>query len=274
VVSRRARRVVVAGGHGFVGRATCARLRDDGFDVRATGRDDTIAAIAAGCDAIVWAAGRKHGGDAENVADHVEAPRAALAAAAPETRFVYLSSGEIYGVQDVPFAEAAPRLGTSSYARAKIAGEDALASHPIAFVLRPSVIFGPDQTGPMFVPTMIAAAVASRRIALTPGQQTRDFVFVDDVAGAIARCLADDAPPGTYNVGSGVETKIADLAYAICEMADAPGELIDLGAVPYRDDEQMRYVLDVTRADRVFGWRATTPLREAIARCILAAGCR
>jgi nucleoside-diphosphate-sugar epimerase len=264
-------RVIVAGGRGFVGRATCARLADDGHDVRATGRDDTLAAVATGCDALVWAAGEKHADDARNHADHVAAPLAAIAASGGSPRVVYLSSGEIYGAQDVPFVEDAPRLGRSSYARAKIAAEDALLARGSTFVLRPSVIIGPRQTGPMFVPSIVAAAVAGRRIAMTRGEQTRDLVFVDDVAGAIARCLADRAPPpGVYNIGSGVEIRLVDLALQICDIADAPGQLLDIGSLPYRPDEQMRYVLDVTRAADRLGWRATTPLAEALARCIIA----
>lgn len=261
-------RIVVAGGDGFIGRVTVARLRAAGHDVRATGRGDTVDAVAAGCDALVWAAGARTLDEARDRADHLVAPLAAIAAAPRPPRVIYLSSGEVYGAQAVPFAEDAPLLGTSTYARAKIAGETAVrAAVPEAFVLRPAIVVGPAQTGGMFVPAALAALRARLPLVMTPGEQTRDLVLVDDVAEIIARCLAQAAPPGTYNVGSGVEVRMRDLAEQLADALGAPRSLIHAGALPYRAGEQMRYALDPTRAHAALGWRAT-PLAHTIARLI------
>lgn len=265
--ARPARRVLVAGGRGFIGAAAVRALTAAGHDVGVLEHDDDPAAVgAAGWDALVWAAGARRATLDENRADHVTAPLAAVAATAGLTRVVYLSSGETYGAQDVPFREDAPLLGTSPYARAKIEGEQALtaACAPRALaltILRPAVVHGPGQRGPMFIPSLLAALAAGARFPMTAGAQTRDLVHVDDVARAIVLALA--GPPGTYNIASGVEVTLRDLALALASHHGRP-DLLDVGALPYRPAEQMRYLLDPTRAAQALGWRCTrTALTDA-----------
>ena len=121
--------------------------------------------------------------------------------------FATYMTGEVYGAQAVPFLEDAPLLGTTTYARAKIAGEAAVREAvPEAFVLRPAIVVGPTQTGAMFVPAAVTALRARTPLRMTPGEQTRDHVLVDDVADAIARCLAPAAPPGNGTSGSAIPT--------------------------------------------------------------------
>jgi nucleoside-diphosphate-sugar epimerase len=78
-------------------------------------------------------------------------------------------------------------------------------------------------------------------------------------------------PPGTYNVASGAEHTMRALAELIAARIgpDAPA-LLDVGALPYRANEQMRYVLDATRAARVLGWRAAIPLAAGLDEVIAA----
>jgi len=216
----------------------------------------------------VWAAGARYLDEARDREAHVDAPLAAIMASTRPPRVIFLSSGEVYGAQAVPFGEHAPLLGPSTYARAKIAGEAAVgAAVPEAFVLRPSIVVGPTQTGAMFVPAALTALRARTPLVMTPGEQTRDLVLVDDVADAIARCLAPVAPPGTYNVSSGVEVRMRDLAEQLADALGAPRSLIHAGALPYREGEQMRYALDPARIQAALGWRPT-PLATTIARLI------
>jgi nucleoside-diphosphate-sugar epimerase len=249
-------KVAVAGGRGFIGAAACRALEAAGADVIAFGREGVPAATA---DALVWAAG----GRADDAAVHVAAPVAAAHALGAQT-IVYVSSGEVYGDAPVPFTEDGPIAPRTAYAIAKRDGERAIAAAAArAFVLRPGVVYGPDQPPRMLIPIVLAALRADRRVPLTPGDQTRDFIYVDDLASLVVRCLAADAPPGTYNAGTGREVTVRE---ACTILAGDRAALLDFGAQPYRADEQMRYALDPTRTAAQLGWRAQTSLEDGLAR--------
>jgi nucleoside-diphosphate-sugar epimerase len=257
------RKVLVAGGRGFIGARAVAALTAAGHDAGVLEHDDDVATVcAAGWDALVWSAGGRRATVEENRVEHVDAPLAALALLPHATRVVYLSSGETYGAQDVPFVEDTPLLGTSPYALAKIEGERALtaacASRSISLsILRPSVVYGPGQRGPMFVPSLVHALTHNERFAMTAGEQTRDLIHVDDVAAAIVAALA--GPPGTYNVSTGTEITMRALALELATLTSTT-HLLDIGALPYRPNEQMRYVLSPARAASRLGWHSRTPL--------------
>ncbi len=269
-------RVLVAGGRGFIGTATLRALAAAGHQPGVLEHEDDAAVVGgAGWDALVWAAGSRRATAQDNRAEHVTAPLAALAATGGLARLVYLSSGETYGIQAVPFREATPQLGTSSYAHAKIAGERALAvacaARGVALtVLRPSVAYGPGQRGPMFVPSLVQALVTGARFPMTAGEQTRDLIHVDDVARAIIAALV--GRPGTYNIGSGTEVTMRWLAADLA--ARFGGDLhsrLDIGALPYRPDEQLRYLLDSTLAAAALGWRPEIALASGLDQVVAAA---
>ncbi|HUQ08654.1 MAG TPA: NAD(P)-dependent oxidoreductase [Kofleriaceae bacterium] len=252
-------RVLVAGGRGFIGARAVSALATAGHDAGVLEHDDVVATVcAAGWDALVWCAGARRATALENRVEHVDAPLAALALLPRATRVVYLSSGETYGAQDVPFVEDAPLLGTSPYALAKIEGERALSAACAArsvslSILRPSVVYGPGQRGAMFVPSLVHALTHGERFAMTAGEQTRDLVHVDDVARAIA--LALTGPAGTYNISSGTEITMRALATELATRTSTT-HLLDIGALPYRPNEQMRYLLSPARAAASLGWTA------------------
>jgi len=273
-------RVLVAGGHGFIGRRGTAAVAAAGHDAIAAGRAELDGAAAAGADALVWAAGGRVADYDVAVEAQARTPVRALASSGART-VVYLSSGEVYGIQDVPFGEDAPLLAVTPYARAKVAGEAAVAEACAAagarlFVLRPAVVYGPGQGGPMLVPALTAALVAGRRFPMTPGAQTRDLVHVDDIARLIARCLDADAAPGTYNAASGVEIAVLDVVDRVAAAVAARTgvevrALVEPGAIPYRAGDQMRYALDPTRARAQLGWTAAIDLDTGLAGTVAAA---
>ncbi len=257
-----------------------ALLQGRGHDVVASGRGDTDVTAHTGFDAVVWSAGARVN-DLESGLDvHARLP-ARILESSGASRFVYLSSGEAYGLIDVPFREDTPLRGSSPYARAKIAGEQAVTEAALNFgaaamIVRPGVVFGPGQKGQMLVPALLGALVARRRFPMTRGDQTRDIIFVDDLARLVVRCLDDDAPAGVYNAGRGIEVPVIDV---VCRVVDEASRvlgvdlmpLLDAGGIPYRDGEQMRHVLDVSRAKDKLGWTAEIdPLEEGVPRTVQA----
>jgi len=266
-------RIVVAGGRGFIGTHVVEKLAGAGHRVIAAGPGEVDAAVARQrTDAVVWAAGHRADDPDLMHRQHVADPLAALCAGAMQ-RFVYLSTGEIYGRSTVPFCVGNEAPGSHPYPQAKARGESELARMAAArgtalTVLRLSLVYGPGQTGAMFLPTLIAHVRDRQPVALTAGEQTRDYVYVTDVARAVALALHPDAAPGIYNVGSGVESRLRDVGSAVITALDGDPALLRWGARPYRRDEQMRYVFDTAATRVALGFEATVSLADGIRRMV------
>lgn len=187
-------------------------------------------------------------------------------------RFVYCGSCFEYGGA-VRAREERPPAPTSEYGASKAAGW--LLAHafgrrsgvPVAS-LRPFTVFGPLEGARRLVPHVITRAMDGIDLELTAGDQTRDFVFVDDAVEAfLAAATVDGAGGGTFNVCSGKETSVRDVVEIVLELTQSNADPL-WGAVPYRPDEMWRLSGDPTLAHDVLGWTATTPLREGLRRTI------
>jgi uncharacterized protein YbjT (DUF2867 family) len=212
------RRITVFGGSGFIGRYVVERLADTGAIVVVAVRDpegaknlrvfgnvsqvtpvgcnirdaDSVRAAAAGSDTVVNLCGiLAETGRQTFQAVHVDgaANIARAAAAAGATRLIHVSA---IGASD---------SARSGYARSKAAGERAVReAFPTATILRPSVVFGPEDG---FFNLFAGIARLSPALPLFGGGTTRfQPVYVCDVAAAIANALADPATTGrTYELG-------------------------------------------------------------------------
>jgi nucleoside-diphosphate-sugar epimerase len=270
-------KILIAGGRGFIGSATAARLRELGHEVVQTGRADTASTVSAaaasgGFDALVWGAGGRPISLEQCVADHAHAAVRTARSLPGLKKVVYLSSAEVYGLQDVPFREDMPLLGASPLGQAKIAGEHGIvgaAPDARVTILRPCWVYGAGLAPSTFLPTLVASLAARRRYPMTPGMQTRDLIYIDDMVRAIVRALDDDAPAGVFNIGTGRETPILDMALLIAErVRDTAALLLDVGARPYREGEAFRVAIDVGRANDVLGFTATTTLEDGLTRMV------
>jgi UDP-glucose 4-epimerase len=254
-------RVAVGGGGGFIGRAVVGALAAAGHEAIAFGREGLGEAV----DALVWAGGQR-GGDAAALAiAHVDAAIAAVRAGRP-ARVVYLSSAEVYGRGAVPFREDAAPAPPSAYARAKLEGEARLGGEVASLVvLRPGVVYGPGQGPGMLLPSALAELAAGRPFSVTgDGAQTRDFLYVDDLAALIARALAPDAPAGLYNAGTGREVAVRDALAMLCARLGVDARLVRVGERPEREGDIRRYALDASRAAARLGWRAKVTLEDGL----------
>jgi GDP-L-fucose synthase len=98
-----------------------------------------------------------------------------------------------------------------------------------------------------------------------PGKATREFLYVDDCAEGILLAAEKYDGSDPVNLGSGFEISIRDLAERIAALAGFKGRLRWDASKP---DGQPRRCLDVTRADRLFGFRARTTFDEGLARTL------
>jgi UDP-glucose 4-epimerase len=134
--------------------------------------------------------------------------------------------------------------------------------------LRPFTMYGPLEPPGRLVPSVVRQALAGHSIDLTPGDQARDFVYVEDVADAfIAAATTDAAVGGTFNVCTGTAVTVRDIVQRVLA-ATGSASTARFGALSYRTTELPMLSGDTSRAAQILGWRARTSLDEGLDRTI------
>jgi UDP-glucose 4-epimerase len=242
-------------------------------DVRTPFETDAELVFHLAAQADVGTSMERPGFDAEvNVVGTVNALEAARAAGA---HLVFASTGgAIYGDVDAPAPEDAPLRPVSAYGLAKRSAEVYVDGWNRIFgtghvVLRFANVYGPRQSsaleGGVIAIFLERLASGAPTAIFGDGTITRDFVHVDDVVRSVL--LAGEHRGGVYNVGTGVETSIAEL-HGICERAvgvSAPPRFD-----PPRPGDAQRSVLDPSRAARELGFTASIGLADGIAGTVSA----
>jgi UDP-glucose 4-epimerase len=193
-----------------------------------------------------------------------------LEAARPVGAQLVFSStgGAIYGERTTPASEDTPREPLAPYGTSKLCGEEYLATYNRLYAtnhvaLRFGNVYGPRQD-PHGEAGVVAIFFGLLRGGGTPrifgdGTQTRDYVFVGDVAHATLAAVGHDG--GVFNIGTGVETSVIDLFTACRAVAGVDVEPTHAAA---RAGELQRSVLDPGLAAGVLGWRPETSLEEGL----------
>jgi UDP-glucose 4-epimerase len=181
------------------------------------------------------------------------------------------TGGAIYGEgvgreDELPFAESARCEPDSVYGQSKLAAEGYVGlwrrmKGIDATVVRLGNVYGPRQD-----PALEAGVVAifcdlarggGRPTVFGDGEQTRDYVHVADVVDALLAAQAS-SEPGPFNVGTGVETSVLDLAGAIGSIAGRDD--FDPELAPPREGEVQRTFLSTEASAAGLGWRASREL--------------
>jgi nucleoside-diphosphate-sugar epimerase len=286
-----ARRYLVTGGRGFIGRHLLARLAAQGAEVHATTRSatppadphvrwwrvDLADAVATEelvtrlrPDVVVHLAARADGTRRLDavvpiLTDTLLSTVSVLAAAArlPECKVVLAGSVEDGGHQpDVHSPYAASKAAAATYATL---------FHGLwqldVTVLRLAMVYGPDDPNAhRLIPSVVAAFADGRRPAVSSGTRRIDWVYVEDVVDAFL--AAADGEPGVFDIGSGTLVSIratVRLVAAAMGTAIAPA----FGVVGDRPlERELRADPEPARAS--LGWRPTVGLAEGIARTVAA----
>jgi GDP-L-fucose synthase len=140
-----------------------------------------------------------------------------------------------------------------------------------AIFLLPANLYGPRDNFDLETSHVIPALIRKMTEATGDvvlwgdGSPTREFLYVDDAAQAmmLAAERYDGAEP--VNLGTGVETSIRELAELIAELTGFEGELVWDTTMP---NGQPRRRLDASRAAELFGFRASTPLRDGLEKTV------
>jgi UDP-glucose 4-epimerase len=178
------------------------------------------------------------------------------------------TGGAIYGECVEAARENSPRKPISPYGTAKLAAEEYLAAYNRLYgtrhvSLRYGNVYGPrqDPHGEAGVVAIFLGALSRGEQAriFGDGSQTRDYVYVGDVALATTSAVGQDA--GVFNVGTGRESSVVEL-YALC--ARVAGSDLQAEHAPERLGELQRSFLDPELAARELGWSAMVDLEDGL----------
>jgi len=294
-------RVLVTGGAGFIGSHVADRLLERGHEVAvvddlSSGKHENVPNrarfyemdIRAGCAAVfedfrpdalchlaaqmdVRRSVREPDFDAEvNVIGTVRLLENCVRKDVGKVVFAS-TGGAVYGEQETfPAPEDHRQYPVSPYGVSKLACERYLhyysVQHGLSYVaLRYANVYGPrqDPHGEAGVVAIFCANLAQGRTSRIngSGEQTRDYVYVEDVARANVLAVEGAPPSGAYNIGTGEETSVNELYETLVEISgkDLPPE-----HGPAKPGEQLRSSVDASLAGRVLEWKPEVGLREGL----------
>jgi len=290
------KRIVVTGATGFVGTRLVAKLRQQGHDVVGLARrgGDENCDLADGeqlksilgrlAPSLVYhlaafvTGGRDKALLREMYRTHVVGTHMLTKALTNTgTRIIGAGSYAEMGDAPAPYFAATPARPVSPYGYTKLLSTEQLRIYAITqrtptMVLRAANLYGPGQRPNYFVAAMLGALQRGETFGMTPGEQVRDFLYVDDFVTALVAAADMPAEPSRdeHNVpfhilyvGSGEPTSLKQLA-VLAERVTKTSGLIELGAKPYRNNEQMRMVGDISHAVELLNWQPRHPLEEGL----------
>lgn len=263
---------LVASRHDLTDSASVALVEGD---VRDT---DLVARCAEGCEAIVHLAANT------GVGPSVDDPRLDMEVNVGGT-FNVLESARINGVSKVVFASSGAPLGeveppiheelaphpVSPYGASKLAGEGYCSAYHKTFgidtvALRFGNVYGPGSgKKSSVVAKFIRQALEGEPCVIYgSGQQTRDFIFIDDLVDAIIFALEQPVGGETFQIATGREHSVAEVAGALQECLKQYGVDFEVSHDAPRLGDVSRNFSDVSKAKTRLGWAANTEFKDGL----------
>ena len=188
-------------------------------------------------------------------------------------RFVFASSNAPIGETTPPIDESKPAHPLAPYGASKLAGEGYCTAFHGSYglntvVLRFANVYGPRSSNKSsVVAQFIKDAIAHGQLTIYgDGKQTRDFIFVDDLCRAILQALECDCGGETFQIATGQETRILDLAEMISTAT--PDRSVRIVHVDQRKGEIVKNYACIEKAQRILGWAPRVPLSAGLVRTV------
>jgi len=187
-------------------------------------------------------------------------------------RFHHVSTCEVYG--DLPldsahmFTEESPYRPRTPYNASKAAADHAVRAYFETFGVPVTITncsnnYGSRQFPEKVIPLFLTNALDDRELPLYASTQNRrEWLHVDDHCSAIELVLERGETGETYNVGSGVERSIEEIADLLLELTGKPQSLKSI--VPDRPGHDRRYLLDSSKLRRELGWEPKIPFEDGL----------
>lgn len=187
-------------------------------------------------------------------------------------RLVHTSTSEVYGTaRQVPISESHPLQGQSPYSASKI-GADMLAGSffctynlPVVTV-RPFNTYGPRQSDRAVIPAIISQVLTQDVIQLGNLDAKRDFTYIDDtVNGFLSAAVGRDVSGKTYNLGTGHEISIGNVAELIIRKIGKPVQIkVNQERLRPEKSEVMELISDYSKARNELGWQPHITLDQGL----------
>lgn len=186
------------------------------------------------------------------------------------SRFHHVSTCEVYGDlsldSEETFTEESPYRPRTPYSASKAAADHAVRAYSETFGLPVTITncsnnYGPRQFPEKIIPLFVTNALDDRDLPLYASTRNRrEWLHVDDHCRAIELVLEQGREGETYNVGSGVERSIEEIADAALELTGKPESLKTI--VPDRPGHDRRCLLDSTKLRTELDWEPEIPFED------------
>ena len=187
-------------------------------------------------------------------------------------RFIHISTSEVYGTaQEVPMTEEHPLLPASPYAAAKAGADRLVYSYWLTYgipatIIRPFNNYGPNQHLEKVVPRFITSALLDETLTVHgPGENTRDWVYVEDLCQALDKVMhisLDKVKGQVINIGTGKDIAVKTIAEMVVDRLGKPMSLIT--HMGDRLGQVKRHVSSIDKASQILGWKAETDFDKGI----------
>ena len=272
--------IVLTGGSGFVGKKLTNLLESNGYTITNLDLDlgydisnwSTVSEID-GFDILIHLAARSY------VPESYQRPREyyntnvigtlnALELCRINNAKMIFTSSYVYGIpSSIPINETHPLAAVNPYAETKLCGESLCKAYSRDFkipslILRPSNIYGPEQTGDFLIPTIIKQ-IESGTIHLKDARPKRDFIFIDDLVKAYLAIIQSSlGETEVFNIGSGESHSVMDVAQTINKLC---GNSLK---IEYADSDRKIEIMetryDISKIKKLTGWYPETNLETGL----------
>jgi nucleoside-diphosphate-sugar epimerase len=187
-------------------------------------------------------------------------------------QIVHVGSALEYGTAGGDLNELSLAQPTTMYGQSKLAGTLALADACAAINIRGVTarlftVYGPGEHAGRLLPSLRKSAESGEPIALTAGNQRRDFAYVAEIAEGLLRLGLSSSKPGEIvNLATGRLTSVRDFAETAAAVLGIPKERLTFGAVATRPEEMVHEEASLERLRQLTSWQPSLTIRDGVRR--------